>query len=351
MPNAEATGAREALLRLLWIVERHIAGHIVRSVGATHEPADNEDRQYNDLMQLIVDVEEIVEEPSAPAPRKVRATVQCEFGRWELHHDAWMFVDHYGDPQDGGPMSRIEVGFMAERQARADAEGMVEEGLGAPTPKSAAPDAPAPSPTLKHRYVDRPPLVIDEGDTPSASPEADGRVWWLVIDSEGDAERVTCDPQDDLLGVLDRSQPMYAPHKYIAVVPRSTLARVQRERDDLLVGMQNVADAHSPNADHSAYMLQRAQYYLSGKRDAIESHFAGYRAELDYQKTENATLRAERDAALDRARVAEQRIEEADVCWQRVENGGLWPTRPDAYDLKFMGPFTRGRFVADTEET
>lgn len=182
----------------------------------------------------------------------------------------------------------------------------------------------------------------------SASPEADGRVWWIRKFADGSWSCAPFEPA--------------AWSESIPVVPRSELARVRRERDDLLVGIKGITEAFSPDANMSYYMLDRANYLLSGKRDAIESHFAGYRAELDYQKAENATLRAQLataeqklDTALERALVAEQnlagvrgRIETGAVLW-RDRGGDVWDVEPTDEDFVF-GPFTRGRFVADEED-
>lgn len=287
MPNAEATGAREALLRLLSIVERHLAGHIIRSRGAAREPSDNEDRQYNDLMQLIVDVEEGLGENVAP---------------------------NVGD---------------------AKAQGVKVDAL----PCS---DAPSPTPSASPE--------ASESPSRAAQDTADGRVWWMVPWPENSYASVWRTEDEAWRGAGSLAAP-------IPLVPRSDLARVQRERDHwerrtkhlggtVLRAWEALREWWQYSKDErDGETLDAA---LTRALDADREHDAYALAEAKKWRDESTTLRAERDAALDRARVAEQRIETGVVCWQDRE-GHLWAQLPGNVTVAFYGPFTRGRFVADEE--
>jgi len=417
--NAEATGAREALLHACADLNcdgETEASALVREFADKHYPA--------------------------PAPRRVRAEVQSGLCKWVRCADgSWDVQGGDGSPHKVRKVRCAEIAQMAALDARADAEGMVEEGLGAAAPKSEATVIPrgsqagttSPAPTFitlagmpagscnvagcgcqmgaqssgTAPPSDDPPASrvagqsdapspqngaqageddVDDFDyrgaleelglgenvapnvgdakaqgvqvdalpcsdaptpfitmpkdaqfsccvagcrcqeepTPSASPEADKRMWLVSRDVEsgelGVINLVAQASRDRTDQEWQRMCQYSTDH--VRVVPLSDLARVQRERDE-------------------AKMLLRVE------RDAgrlLGNWLREYRAEL-------TATRAERDAALDRARVAEQRIETGVECW-RTQSGyvvGAAPTKMAAEFYGPFGPFTRGRFVADTE--
>ena len=126
-------------------------------------------------VETVRDVTQYLREVLPPhAPRKVRAKIMLhDFGEGSskgfLHsqgsHDSWAVS--YGDTILG--IHRDDFARMAELVARADANGMVEEGLGAASPKSecqagevasthaASPtdhsDSPAPSPSRAQSFA------------------------------------------------------------------------------------------------------------------------------------------------------------------------------------------------------
>lgn len=114
---------------------------------------------------------------------------------------------------------------------------------------------------------------------------------------------------------------------------RAQLTEVQRERDEA----RDLAQAEMSRAD----TLQAACNAMAP---------ADMLADLQH---ENATLRAERDAALDRARVAEQRIETAkkSLCGLLDPSKTMFCTKDSLVNEVERIVSTLGRFVADQEGT
>ena len=219
--------------------------------------------------------------------------------------------------------------------AALDAEGMVEEGLG----ENVAPNVgDAKAQGVK---VDALPCSDAPSPTPSASP------WWMVPWPENSYAYVWRTEDEAWRGAGSLAAP-------IPLVPRSDLARVQRERDHwerrtkhlggtVLRAWEALREWWQYSKDErDGETLDAA---LTRALDADRGHDAYALAEAKKWRDESTTLRAERDAALDRARVAEQRIETGVVCWQDRE-GHLWAQLPGNVTVAFYGPFTRGRFVA-----
>lgn len=273
--TAEATGAREALLHACADLNcdgETEASALVREFADKHYPA--------------------------PAPRKVRA-------EWEADGNRASWADTTVSLQDVGAgecvvLFRHQLRELAALDARADAEGMVEE------------DGPA---TCSGRYgvVDASPSAAP-APAPSASPEADGGSFTFTVST----------PPVKRAVLLDGEQ----------WVPKSELVRVQRERDEAV----KLAD-----------MRKEALAEVRARNVQLRAEVQRMELVRDDALRREQSLRAERAAALDRARVAEQRIENGDECWHFTS-----PSRDVYYPYNVsssdpLGRCTRGRFVADTE--
>ena len=119
----------------------------------------------------------------------------------------------------------------------------------------------------------------------------------------------------------------------IPVAPVAELEAMQRERDEAMNEMM----------------------HWNGESVRLENECATLRAQLasalDAARKELQSAQRDLDAARDRARVAEQRIENGDECWHFTS-----PSRDVYYPYNVsssdpLGRCTRGRFVADQEGT
>lgn len=292
--NAEATGAREALLQLV-----------------------NEftDGTSGDLLTLPMRermVAYINREYPAPAPRRVRAEIALGAKARAL---LWgktrvQFIDD--DTGSGCMVPTEKIGELAALIERADDEGCVEE-ENATLTDTLTDLRKIWTPTQED--FDAVCAEHEEGrDTPSASPEADGGSFTFTVST----------PPVKRAVLLDGEQ----------WVPKSELARVQREQDA---------------ARERARESEREWERWRGEALSLHAQLAAAnnRVDVAYQQ---------RNAALDRARVAEQRIEAGRECWLDRE-GNVWNAIEQGVDANAnilarekYGPFTRGRFVADTED-
>ena len=172
-------------------------------------------------------------------------------------------------------------------------------GVGRPSQHSASPEA---------------------GQSPSraAQDTADGRVWRLFVRGDGSVYGFPVGLGPGSFEALDSLVP---------VVPRSELARVQREREEALNEMM----------------------HWNGESVRLENENTTLRAQLAAAKNRVDVAYQQRDAALDRARVAEQRIETG-IPFFIEEHGHGYMGEPTPNDIVRYGVITRGRFVADTED-
>lgn len=308
------------------------------------------------VLDEVVEVLAALESP-APAPRKVRARVECEFGRWELHHDAWMFVDNYGDPQDGGPMSRIEVGFMAERQSRADAEGMVEEGLGQRDPNSAGggetkPSQPAPAPTSAPSCAGTAPPSDDLMPEPVSTEQL---MTWGRSMGGGDTSHMIDDapsrrckgaPSDDPPASRVEDRPD-APSPQTGAEKDERMWLVWRDREGSQRASQLTAKASRDRSEAEwAHICPNESGHVrvvpKSRLDQAEREVADWKANAERENAMLVKCQEQRDALA-------KRVEEGVVMW-RSRLGLYQMHEPDRFERQQYGPFTRGRFVADVAE-
>lgn len=312
MTSNDSTAAREAL--------------IAKQIGRLRRESTilECDGRMNSARVLdeVVEVLAALESPALQPPtRKVRAEVVVLDGeRFGLIGGSVYRLDETGSVLYNA-IPREALVPLTALHARADADGMVEEGLGqAAKPNSEASGAavgpsPAPTPTpgsgldgyaWRREYeADWPSpasRVEDRPDAPSpqTGAEKDERMWLVWRDREG-SQRAS---QLTAKASRDRSEAEWAhicPNEsgHVRVVPKSRLDQAERE----------VADWKA-NAERENAMLVKCQE----QRDALA-----------------------------------KRVEEGVVMW-RSRLGLYQMHEPDRFERQQYGPFTRGRFVADVAE-
>lgn len=270
--NADATGAREALTG-----KQRIALLQFLDAGKRQAGAHNYEQwgyfgpggwAYEELKALV--------NPPAPAPRKVRAEVSLTGGKLRVFwdEDGTVGMEH-AEGYRTVFVTRQDLCDLAALDARADAEGFVVEGgeaggpsaacgfdgatqLGSSSPNEspeATPSTAPPTPSASPEACDCGCNSVEDADgsecacdchdpdapnyreIPYASPEAgqspsraaqdtaDGRVWWMIRHPQTSYGYVWDSEHGAWLGSGEAQRPT-------PVVPRSELARVQRERDE-----------------------------------------------------------------------------------------------------------------------
>ena len=217
--------------------------------------------------------------------------------------------------------------------------------------------------------------------TPSASPEADGPICrmlsggveWVPISELARVQWLA----DERQRQLDAEARVIETWRQENATLRAQLTEVQRERDEALAdaatwrAYAKRADAHTDAVQCRCDNQRQRIGDLTRERDewerhyhAAERHNGSLRATVETHGDTIRTLRArlakaeqKLDTALERALVAEQnlagvreRIETGVVMWMGGASS-LWRREPSKSESQLFGPFTRGRFVADTEET
>lgn len=325
-------------------------------------------------VETVRDVTQYLREVLPPhAPRKVRAKIMLhDFGEGSskgfLHsqgsHDSWAVS--YGDTILG--IHRDDFARMAELVARADADGMVEEGLGAAAPKSecqagevasthvASPtdhsDSPAPSPapardcscghsfdchavTLGKNCIRCPCVQYAPDARPqqSAPAPAETREWRVMVDATGwimDGRSLGASD----VRLSDAECPQDAPHELLDVVPRASLEATEAARRTDVATIQATADAlygdnNRPPAWQSgmpgavgAMREERDQFQKA--YDAAERHNTILRENVERHGDTIRTIRAQLREALGRingmrAAVREAAAEASDAIAESVE--------------------------------
>lgn len=171
-----------------------------------------------------------------PAPRKVRGEVKCEFGLWQLHGHNWQWAPYEYSESWYQPVHVLEAEAMVREQARADANGMVEEGLGAASPKSECQAG-----EVASTHVASP---TDHSDSPAPSPApAETREWWLVLSNHDLRPLCVYPTQERASRVAVELLGSGCDAQSFPVVPRASLEATEAARRTDVATIQATADA------------------------------------------------------------------------------------------------------------
>lgn len=383
MTSNDSTAAREAL--------------IAKQIGRLRRESTilECDGRMNSARVLdeVVEVLAALESPALQPPtRKVRAEVVVLDGeRFGLIGGSVYRLDETGSVLYNA-IPREALVPLTALHARADADGMVEEGLGqAAKPNSEASGAavgpsPAPTPTpgsgldgyaWRREYeADWPSpasRVEDRPDAPSpqADAEKDERYWWLNPKT-GECSRHWEDVGSDGIPVVPKSrldQAERAVEKEIALTCAWENA-AQRAGEEMQDAVPSDYFEMSP-ARWLAWVQDRAMA-TRNRLNRLAEEFVALTADRDNWQAnaerENAMLvtcqeeRDEKDRQLTQCYAKlEEALQQRDALAKRVEEGEPcyayngaqgWTVawRLSHYTPQDGVPFTRGRFVADTED-
>lgn len=372
MPNAprdEATVAREALQWVVYDafgVERVRLAPGVSWVNAIDE-ARAQDGAYQDRAPHFMRAVR-----SLPAPQPPTRKVRAEVDGYELNGDAVRRVD-----SGWFVMHRDSLRNVAALDARADADGMVEEGLGhavdvcgcaeeraEPTVTSPAP-TPTPYIRLDQKAIDDmramglisytapqspgnappsddPPASRVEGRPDAPSPQAgdgeDGRdgdrVVSIVEEAMGtngyDSDRALMDVARDCVDL------------------ESELARVRKEREDEREAKEIYRQAMFNKSDALIARLREGEA-LRTQLAAMTRERDDWQANAQRENAEYERMRKLRDGLQAQLDAATKRIEEGDECWHFTSpsRDAYYPYNVSSSDP--LGRCVRGRFVPDQE--